>query len=97
MSLADKLGFGPKRELTALGDGMYLLKVTPPSWSHFSPSTIRLTEDQVKRYERWLTDDTLIQDAFPELSLDQREILLSGIGPGEFSEAFKDNEEDQNG
>jgi hypothetical protein len=34
-----------------------------------------------------------IQDAFPNLSADDREFLISGIGPGEF-ELFCGDEED---
>ncbi len=34
-----------------------------------------------------------VQDAFPDLSADDREFLISGIGPGEF-ELFCGDEED---
>lgn len=94
MNLADKLGFGPQRGITALGGGNFLLKVTPPTWSGFGASTIQLTEDQVKRFEAWLKSNDSIQDVFPELSAAQREIILSGIGPEEFTEFAAANDED---
>ena len=40
----------------------------------------------------WRESDTLIQVAFPRLSDDQREMLLSGIGPKCFDEMFKEEE-----
>lgn len=44
------------------------------------------------RIERWLQGGTLIQDAFPDLDVDQREFLLSGATPEEWGEAFKEEE-----
>jgi len=41
-------------------------------------------------YEAWRTrrDTRMVQDAFPELSAEDREFLLSGITPEEWSAAF---------
>ena len=36
----------------------------------------------------WLTSGTLVQDAFPQLSDDAREFLISGITPEEWDETF---------
>lgn len=37
----------------------------------------------------------LIQDAFPDLSLDDREFLMSGCSPQGWAETFNDAEEDE--
>jgi len=80
MKPIDRLGFGPKRE-AVFADGKWAVTVTPPEWSGFSASIIRLTEDQYARFEMWLKDGGLIQHMLPELSKEDREILISGIGP----------------
>jgi hypothetical protein len=43
--------------------------------------------------ERWLESCMLIQDAFPQLSDDAREFLMSGITREEWEEAFPDGDE----
>lgn len=65
--------------------GGYKVTVTPPAWSGFKASSIVLDEDQFRRYNLFLEKKGLIQDLLPELSSSDREILLSGISPEEFS------------
>ena len=43
--------------------------------------------------ERWLESCMLIQDAFPQLSDDAREFLMSGITREEWETAFPDGDE----
>lgn len=74
----------PKREAIKGDDGLWEITVTPPEWTGFSPSTIKLTDDQHERYLNWWQTGGLIQDWFPDLNSNEREILLSGIGNGEF-------------
>jgi hypothetical protein len=38
----------------------------------------------------WVASDLKIQDAFPHLSSDHREFLLSGATPEEFSDFFSE-------
>lgn len=38
--------------------------------------------------EHWLDSGTLVQDAFPQLSDDAREFLISGITPEEWNATF---------
>ncbi len=45
------------------------------------------------QYLGWLRNDKLIQDAFPQLSADQREFMLSGSTPEEWDQAFGEDEE----
>ena len=39
-------------------------------------------------YKRWKHEGELIQDVFPEMEPDIREILISGYTPAEFKEIF---------
>lgn len=49
------------------------------------------------RIHEWLATDPderpLVQDAFPALTGDEREFLLTGVMPKEWDEAFGDEEE----
>jgi hypothetical protein len=63
--------------------------VTPPAITGFHASKVTLTADQYRRFQSWLEHGGRIQDALPELSADDREILLSGIGPDEWEKTFK--------
>ena len=85
MSLADQLGFGPKREHARLPDGRVRVSVTPPAMMELPTQSIVLTEDQYNRYQLWRSNYGLIQDMLPELTFDQREILMTGIGPEDFA------------
>lgn len=80
-------GFTPIRSSVKHIDGTYTVYVTPPPLSGFPPvpRSLHLSEDQYSRYRQWLDGSLLIQEAFPELSADEREVLLSGLP----SEAFE--------
>jgi hypothetical protein len=96
MNVADKLGLGPKRVLSRNEDGTFTLKVSPPAWAGFDPdysSSIVLTEDQVKRFCEWQDTGILIQNAFPELTASQREIILSGIEDKDFQKLAPEDED----
>lgn len=45
-----------------------------------------------ERVRAWLKSDELIQNAFPELTVDQREFLMTGITPEEWNAAFGEEE-----
>lgn len=45
------------------------------------------------RIAAWKTSGIMIQEAFPDLTPDQREFLLSGSTPEEWDELFKEEEE----
>jgi len=47
-----------------------------------------LTQDAIKAWE----DGTLIQDAMPNISVDDREFIMSGITPEEWSAILGDEE-----
>lgn len=46
----------------------------------------------VERYRLW-KHGALIQNVFPELSIEQREFLISGWTPEEYADIFSDVEE----
>lgn len=50
--------------------------------------TLPVTFEQFTAFER----GTMVQDAFPHLSADDREFILTGITPQEWEETFGDNE-----
>ena len=85
MKPIDMLGWGPTREAIRSKEG-WLVTITPkPMWG--LPSVqIQLTDDQYIRYLDWQLRNCLIQDCLPDLSLADREILMTGIGPQQFSE-----------
>ncbi len=91
-SVADKLGFGPKREIELnphpnLGATIH---ITPPKMMGEMPTQkVKLTEDQYRRYKTWANGPELIQNALPDLSPSQREMLMTGLGDEDFHEIAK--------
>lgn len=45
------------------------------------------------RIMKWIGEDTLIQNAFPDLSADDREFLITGIADDEWDEITQDHDE----
>lgn len=54
-------------------------------------SVIYMTEIQ---YEKWYNQDSYVQDIFPHVSKEEREILISGTHPICWNEMFVDIEEE---
>lgn len=46
------------------------------------------------RLERWEQSGQLVQDAFPDLTADQREFLISGMLPDEWDDAYGEEQWD---
>ena len=86
------IDIGIKRELHPNEDGTFLLTVSPPSWSGFKPSSITLSADQASRFRLWVISGELIQDVFPDLPASSREIIMTGIDPIQWDEAFGKDE-----
>jgi hypothetical protein len=82
------------RAAVRMKNGKWLVTVTPPQASGFEASKILLEGDQYWRYLQWLEKNNgiLLQEALPELSNAEREILLTGICPSQWDNAFKDDE-----
>lgn len=82
MSIADMLGFGPKRANKPQDDGTVIVTVTPPAVLQLKgrPEGLKLTNSQFKRYLMWVgSGGMMIQDALPDLSASDREYLMSGL------------------
>lgn len=82
----------PSRTATPDREG-WLISVSAPEFMHLQPQSIWLTNHQYERYCEWQNGMLLIQEALPELSGDEREILLSGIGPDDWNRLYADDDE----
>jgi len=92
MAVINRLGMGPTRAVERLDNG-YKVTVTPPAWSGFTEgASVILNIDQFSRYNFWMNGAMLIQEALPELSSADREILMTGIGPQQWDDEFGDDE-----
>jgi len=91
-SIADKLGFGPKREVKNIGDetsgDLWEISVTPPAFMNLPTRKVVLMGRQYKGYLEWLNGG-MIQDCLPDLSPSNREILMTGLGDEDFHEIAK--------
>jgi len=70
--------YGPRRDLFKNNDDTFTLLVTPPDWIKAGPFKFIFTQDQAIRYQKWGTKIALIQDALPELTQVERDIILTG-------------------
>lgn len=59
-------------------------------WVHME---IPVSIDRLEAWEEGV-DKRVVQDAFPELTPDQREFLLTGISPEEWDTLFQEGDED---
>lgn len=50
--------------------------------------TIVLTAGQLDGFYRWVKGNALIQNALPDLTADEREMLMTGITASEWDEMF---------
>ncbi len=74
-------GWGPTRSHKhTAGSDEFTVTVQAPKFMQQPPRSVVLNRDQYDRYVKWLKENTLIQNVLPDLSLDDREILMSGLG-----------------
>lgn len=95
MDMAEKLGAGPERKQTRLGDGRWRIEVTPPRYTGGTTQTVVLTQNQYERYQIWRRGDLLIQDAFPDLDPDTRELLKTGLTTEDFARLFGEERDEE--
>lgn len=84
-SVADKLGFGPQREVIWDHDSSrYIIRCTAPRL--FNPMLLSvdvvLTPPQFANYIRWQRQGYLIQEVLSDISPNEREKLMTGLAPG---------------
>jgi hypothetical protein len=83
---------GIKRVYRQISEDEVEVTVTPPKWASVGEgATVILTVDQFRRMKQWLNGDAMIQDCLGDLSNDEREILMTGIGPKKWDEIFKED------
>lgn len=93
VSIADRMGLGPRRQLRAEPDGGATVFVTPPDFMGGKTVSVRLTAEQRDGFDRWRAG-TAIQDALPDLSAEDREKLMSGLDQDAWDRAMGDDEDD---
>lgn len=71
--------FSAERYLDKIEDDYYILYVKPPEWTASPEQSIHLNEDQVRRLREWLDGKGMIQQLFPEMSSEEREIIQTGL------------------
>ncbi len=82
-------GFGPVRTEQKIDDNLYKVTVAPPKiFGGGAPQTLELNADQFARYKAWRAGGPLIQEALPDLTSVQREILMTGYSPEKQEEIF---------
>jgi len=77
-------GFAPRRREEQNTDGTWTVFVQPPAMFDLPEQCVRLSSDQYRRYRLWYDKGAMIQEALPDLSPSQREILMSGLGDEDF-------------
>jgi len=77
-------GWEPSRRVLETTGTHVVVGIQPPKFLKLPEQKLRLTTEQYKRYCHWLAKGGMIQDVFPEIDPEQREILQSGIGPQDF-------------
>jgi hypothetical protein len=76
-------GFMPTRRIEQTEEG-FIVYIKPPNYVGTREVSVFLTPAQFQRYEQWRDGPLLIQDALPELSISEREMLMSGLGDEDF-------------
>jgi hypothetical protein len=93
--VADRIPeFAPKRDAKKTADG-WLVTVTPPAFMACPGASVLLTDAQYLRYEMWRNGAGQIQDLLSDIKSEDREVLLSGIGPDEWAERYPEEDDDE--
>ena len=88
----DVVGMGPRRDIVPNDNGTYTLTITPPKWAGSKVSTIELSADQFRRYVAWTKGGPLMENALPDLTSAQREIIITGIGPEDWKKLEEEHD-----
>jgi len=76
--------FRPIRRVIETTGTHVIVGVQPPKWMEIPEAQITLSTEQYHRYIRWLAYGGLVQEVFPELTPDEREILQTGLTEKDF-------------
>lgn len=91
--MIDLPGMAPVREVAPQTDGSVIVYVTPAAFMRCPRVRVHLSREQYTRYLEWRLGHKLLQDALPDLSADEREKLISGLGPADFARLAAEPEE----
>jgi hypothetical protein len=85
-------GFTPSRRVEQHPGG-YTVYVKPPRIvGEFPEVSVALTKEQYERYLLWRGGPLQIQEALPDLSPSEREMLMTGLGDEDFAKMAHDDE-----
>jgi hypothetical protein len=88
----DITGFTPSRRVV-MTPGGYTVYVKPPELvGSFPEVSVFLTKEQYERYLLWREGPLQIQEALPDLSPSEREMLMTGLGDKDFAKMARDEE-----
>jgi len=82
-------GMEPVRRTIKTTGTHVTIGVKAPDCMETPEQELSLTNEQFSRYLQWLAGGVNIQEAFPELSPSEREVILSGL-PDDFFEQFEE-------
>jgi hypothetical protein len=92
MNVAERFGLLPAAdfEFETVTDGTRITRTSISSGKR-NAMVLPVTREQV---ERWSSERSLVQNAFPNLNAEQREFLLSGMTPEEWNDTFPPEDEE---
>jgi hypothetical protein len=79
--------------LTFFPDGTALVIRYSMVTGKFNKVTLKLTKEQ---YDLWQVKRRLIQDVMPHLDKEEREFLMTGLTPEDWSKAFPPEKDEEN-
>lgn len=79
-------------KMTFFDDGSAIIIARSPRTGKYHKAMMILTAAQ---YSKWKVDHMLIQDAMPHLDKDEREFLMTGYTPEDWSAIFPPEEDEE--
>lgn len=87
-------GFTPSRRVERTEQGWRVYVKPPTLVGDYPEVSVLLTNGQYARYLGWRGGGLMIQEALPELSASQREVLMTGLGDEDFHRIIRDPDDD---
>jgi hypothetical protein len=87
-------GFTPSRRVEQTKKGWRVYVTPPTTVGRYPEVSVLLSDEQYSRYLRWRNEGMMIQEALPELSVSEREKLMTGLGDADFQRIARDPDED---
>jgi hypothetical protein len=88
------VGLKPRYNIRHVGHDLFEIDVTAPEVFGGATTIVQLTLDQAARFADWdCKKIPLIQEALPDVSADEREILLTGMTPEVWNQFTSDDDD----